>query len=104
MRERLIQVKISDTKLNEMITERLYWWREQFDKALIRLLEVYFEEAIDNGDLDGMELDIEKLVDNAIVNDYDVKFVEVDGRQVAQLINCCSGEVEKELEWETEEA
>lgn len=104
MRERMIAVKVSDIKLNEMITERLYWWREQFDLALIRLLEVYFEEAIDNGDFDGSELDVESWVDNAVVNDFDVKFDEVDDRQVAQLIDCRSGEVVREIEWETEEA
>lgn len=104
MRERMIEVKISDTKLKEMIYARIAWWRDSYDEALRTLLEVYFDEAVDNGDLDGTELDIEKLVDNAIVNDFDVKFAEVDERQVAQLIDCRSGEVVKEIEWETEEA
>lgn len=104
MRNRMIAVKVSDIQLSEMITERLYWWREQFDKALIRLLEIHFEEAIDNGYYDGAELDVNSWVDNALVNDFDVKFDEVDDRQVAQLINCASGEIVREIEWETEEA
>lgn len=103
MRERMIAVKISDTKLKEMIDKRIEWWNDRFDEALIALLKNYFDEAIDNGELDGIELDIMGLVDNAIVNDFDVKYAEVDGKQVAQLI-CSTGEVVKEIEWKTEVA
>lgn len=59
-------VKISNDRLLGMLTERVSYWVK--DEDAVRLYSQMYEDMIDGGVFEGMELDIPVIVDNDCVN------------------------------------
>lgn len=60
-----ITVKVSTDELLEMLLERWKFWDKDGDTKLI---EAYYQDMIDNGLFDDVELNINLIVDNDYVN------------------------------------
>ena len=84
-----VNVKIDSELLKEMFEERVKFWRSG-DKA--ETYSAYYDDLIDSGCMEGIDLNIHHIVDNDIVNflDYyatkeDAKadgYYDIDGRIV----------------------
>lgn len=59
-------VKISNDRLLDMLTERVSYWVKDEDAA--RLYSQMYEDMIDGGVFEGIELDVSVIVDNDCVN------------------------------------
>lgn len=92
----MINVRINEQKLKEMFRERLAYWKDNFDDAFLALLDDYLSNQVDEGLFEGIELDIMQIIDNAVINDFDVRYES--GK--AKLIDCRSDEVVLEKEWQ----
>lgn len=62
----MIRVKIDEDDLLDMLINRVKFWTE--DKDTINLFEKMYENYIDGGCFEDMELDIQVIVDNDYVN------------------------------------
>ena len=91
----MVNVRISEQDLKQMFSERLAYWESDFDDAFIALLNDYLSIQVDEGLFEGIELDVMQIIDNAVVNDFDVCYES----GMAKLIDCRSDEVVLEKEW-----
>lgn len=66
----MIKVLIDEQDLLEMLIDRLNVWTD--DKDVINLYSMYYENMINCGCFDGMELNIMVIVDNDYVNYLEV--------------------------------
>lgn len=62
----LINVKIEDYKVLDMLLDRCHDWGTSKDN--IDLFEKMYQNYVDGGVFDGVELDIMSIVDNDVVN------------------------------------
>ena len=58
----------NDTAL-EMLMDRVCFWTD-YDEE-IALYEQYYTKAIENGDFNGMEFDVQTIVDNDYINNFE---------------------------------
>ena len=78
----LINVKIEDYQLLEMLLERCQVWGTSKDN--IDLFEKMYQHYIDGGCFDGAELDIMSIVDNDVVNYCSV--IEIGEKDFEKLL------------------
>lgn len=62
----MVNVKIDNDTLLEMLMERVNYWTE--DKTTRELYKDMYANYIEGGCFDGMELDIDAIVDNDYIN------------------------------------
>lgn len=60
----LVNVKIDEYELLEMLMNRVEFWTQ--DNDILKLYEMYYESILDC--FDGMELNIDEIVDNDYIN------------------------------------
>lgn len=63
----MINAQISETTLLNLFMDRLEYWTSDGD--IQELYEEYLESLIDNGCFEGMEIDINSIIDNLYIND-----------------------------------
>ena len=63
----MINVKIDETTLLNLFMSRLEYWTTNAN--VLELYESYLKELIDCGCFEGVELDVDIIVDNLYVND-----------------------------------
>ena len=63
----MINVKIDETTLLNLFMSRLEYWTT--DSDVLELYEKYLQNLIFNGCFEGVELDVDIIVDNLYVND-----------------------------------
>ena len=66
----MINVKIDETTLLNLLMNRLEYWTT--DSDVLELYEKYLQNLIFNGCFEGAELDVNLIVDNLYVNDTTV--------------------------------
>lgn len=89
----LVTIKVSKDSLKDAFAERLWYWEGEFCDRFLTALCAMYSDAIDEGAFDNAEVDIQKIVDNAVINDFD--FAEFDG--VIQIIDARSNNVVYEV-------
>lgn len=62
----MINVRIEEDELLDMLIERLKVWTD--DSDIIALYEIYYRNMMDGGCFDGMDLNINEIVDNDWIN------------------------------------
>lgn len=65
-----VNVKMRADDLLDVLVERVKHWTDDAQK--VALFEAMYENYIDGGCFDGMELDVMVVVDNDYINDCDV--------------------------------
>ena len=63
----MINVKINETTLLNLLMDRVEYWTSDAD--VLALYEDYLKDLIDGGCFDGAELDVNMFVDNLYIND-----------------------------------
>ena len=66
----MINVKINETTLLNLLMNRLEYWTS--DNDVLELYESYLEELIDSGCFEDRELDINFIIDNLYINDTSI--------------------------------
>lgn len=79
-----ITVKVSTDELLEMLLDRWHFWDKEGDTKLI---EAYYQDMIDNGLFDDVELNINLIVDNDYVN-YLKLYEPSEEKQMLEDFNC----------------
>lgn len=82
--DNFITVKVSNDELLEMLLERWKFWDKDGDTKLI---EAYYQDMIDNGLFEGVELNISLIVDNDYVN-YLELYEPSEKDQMLEDFNC----------------
>lgn len=62
----MINVQIDETSLLNLFMDRLEFWTS--DRDVLELYESYLEDLIDCGCFEGVELDINLIIDNLYIN------------------------------------
>lgn len=63
----MINVQIDETTLLNLFMDRLEYWTT--DSDVTALFEEYLENLIDGGCFEGVELDVDAIIDNLYIND-----------------------------------
>ena len=63
----MINVQIDETTLLNLFMDRLEYWTT--DNDVTELFEEYLDNMIQNGCFEGVELDVDAIIDNLYIND-----------------------------------
>lgn len=95
----MLTVKIDEERALDLLMDRVAYLTD--DEDVQKLYEQMYENYIFNGCFDGIDFDINLIVDNDYINyckvicEGDAEYTEIDGIYKNQGLGDCSCEVEK---------